>query len=87
MPKHTPTREELKYIRNVFRHHVPFSDQGERYTGNRLACLALAEHIVGSCPPGADRDKALERLREVMFWANASIACNEDPHDGSTPPG
>lgn len=62
---------------HVFTYHAPHGDQIERYAelrehGRRFAML-LAELVPGS----VERSTALSRLREVVMWANAGIACNE----------
>jgi hypothetical protein len=60
-----------------FRYHKPKADQIDRYHNIRLAGRRLAETIAHCCPVSAEQTIALQRIREVVMWANASIACNE----------
>ncbi len=62
---------------NLFTHHVPFDDQGERYTKMRAAAKVFAAVVVELAPSSSERSTAIRKLREVMMWANAAIACNE----------
>ena len=62
---------------NWFTHHPPRPDQVQRYEEIRAAGKVYAQLICALTPAGAERDKAIEHLRESVMWANASIACNE----------
>lgn len=67
----------LNDIDNWFTYHPPrnqieLSDYEEiRYAGKEFA-LFIFEHT----PPGKERNIAINKLREVVMWANAAIACN-----------
>lgn len=58
-----------------FSYHAPVGDQASRYEMLRAAALAYARTICALCPPSADRTAALRKLRECVYTANASIAC------------
>ena len=76
-PKYRATAAELAEIDNRFEYHPAKGDQHGRYHHNRQACSGLAEVILRNCPPSRERSLALTKLEEVMFWANAAIARNE----------
>lgn len=62
----------------VFMYHPPREDQIGRYERIRKEGKSLANVLLQFCPVSDDRDVALQKLRECIMWANASIACNED---------
>ena len=58
-----------------YRHHPPPNARvGVNHDAMRGACLRLAYSIQRRVPDGREREQALLRLEEVMFWANAGIA-------------
>lgn len=61
-----------------FTYHAPTSDQVPVYEEIRNAGWALAHQIRGSCPNSRERDIAIDKLREAVMWANASVACKTD---------
>lgn len=68
---------EQAQLDNWFSYHAPKDvDQAHRYESLRIAGKILAHTIVGLCPPSADRTASLRKLREAIFTANASIACD-----------
>lgn len=64
-------------LTTFFTHHPPHSNQVERYEDIRKMALGFANHIFENCPESPERTTAVNKLREVVMWANASIACNE----------
>lgn len=66
-----------KEVANAFVHHQPHEDQVVRYKTIRSKSKELAEFLMDSCPESRELSVALSKLREVVMWANASIACNE----------
>lgn len=64
-------------IENLFTYHTPKDDQPERYQKIRAKARELATVIVENTPKSADQTAAIRKLRECIFTANASIACNE----------
>lgn len=67
---------DLAKIEVWFEYHPPTDDQRRAYEVLRAKAKELAECIVESCPPGADRTAALRKVREAVMTANAAIACN-----------
>jgi hypothetical protein len=68
---------DLRALKRFFTYHAPHGDQAERYQKIRSTAKELAMLIYDECPDSDERSKAVERLRETVFWANAAIACNE----------
>lgn len=64
---------------HVFKYHPPHGDQPLRYEQLRTEARGLAGHILASCPESRERSLALTNLEQAIFWANASIARNEEP--------
>lgn len=61
-----------------FMYHVPFGDQAERYAGIRERIANFSHFLDVTCPPSRELSIAMTKLDEVMFFANASIARNEN---------
>lgn len=62
---------------NWFTHHPPESPGVVAvYQSIRNGGRELAEVIADECPAGRERDIALDKVREAVFWGNAAIACN-----------
>lgn len=64
-------------IERWFTYHQPKPDQVERYELIRKTAKVMANVIVQTTLPCADRTSALRKLREVVMTTNAAIACNE----------
>ena len=64
-------------LKNRFTYHAPKQGQPERYNAVRLEYLAIARVISIECPPSPELSRALTKLEESVFWANAAIARNE----------
>lgn len=74
------TDTEAADIDNWFSFHPPAdAAAADQHTSVRVWCKDLAYTLMNLVPPGPERDQAIDRLREVMFWANAAIACNPAP--------
>jgi hypothetical protein len=71
----------VSILKQWFTYHKPTQDQQIRYTHIREGGLNLAQLIIGYCPNSPEKEEALKKLREVVMWANASIACNEPNAD------
>jgi hypothetical protein len=65
------TRE---WLDEVFRYHAPREGQPERYEAIRAAGKVMAAAVLQNCPQCADRTAALQKIREAVFMANASVA-------------
>jgi len=74
VPQPAPTSD----LENRFTYHKPIGDQERRYNSLRQLALHLAERIEQWCPASRERSLALTNLEQAGFWANASIARNED---------
>lgn len=57
-----------------FSYHPPRDGQRERYAQIRKGGFQLARLIYEVVPPGDDQADALDKLREVIWRANAGIA-------------
>ena len=69
---------------NWFSYHVPKPGDAERFERIRAAGRKFAEVVFEECPhqPGAssehDRRRAITKIREAVYCANAAIACSYD---------
>lgn len=61
-----------------FTYHAPKGDQAERYGRPRSFAKEFALDIEDLCPDSREKSLAITKLEEVVFWANASIARNEE---------
>jgi len=66
------TKDELD---RFFTYHPPVHADIDKFTRIRREAYNLAHVIFQDAPDGRDRDLAIEKLREVVMWANAAIAC------------
>lgn len=68
----------LSEIEDMFKFHPPKDESVSQAHGNvRAACVQAARWIFDNTPESHERDKAIDHLREAMFWANSAIACNQ----------
>ena len=65
-------------IEMQFTYHPPQPDQIPRYEAIRQKARELAELYMTSTPPSREQSLAITDLRRSAFWANASIALNEN---------
>ncbi|REE61454.1 hypothetical protein BX257_4032 [Streptomyces sp. 3212.3] len=61
-------------IRRFTFHPADTVERRQAHEDVRTVCLDLALTLNAELPPGAEKQAALFRLEEVMFWANAAIA-------------
>jgi hypothetical protein len=62
-------------IDNRFRFHSPNTEERrDAHEWVRGACGNLAFELDDRLPAGREKELALTKLEEVMFWANAAIA-------------
>lgn len=71
------TERDQADIEKRFTYHRPGGDQAERYVSLRAYARELATVLLRSVPDCRERDVALAKLEESIFWANAGIARNE----------
>ena len=70
---------------NRFTYHAPKGNQSERYTNIRSMALTFAMYLDAYTPTSREQSLAITKLEEVVFWAHAAIARNEndiEPKDG-----
>lgn len=65
-------------LENWFTHHAPLEGQPDRYETIRAQGLIMARLIFELTPPGPDQAAAIRKVREAVFTANASIACEHE---------
>jgi hypothetical protein len=75
----TERTEQMKQVAldEIFTYHAPKGDQPKRYELLRNSGKSLAALIIQNCPESEERGLALDKLRETIMWANASIAVGE----------
>jgi hypothetical protein len=61
-------------IRRFTFHPADTAERVQAHEDIRSMCLDLALSLQQQLPEGAEKDAAVFRLEEAMFWANASIA-------------
>ena len=52
---------------------------GAKMTQIRSEAKSFARLILNLTPQSREQSLALTKLRETMMWANAAIACNQEP--------
>lgn len=65
------SREELEH---KFKYHAPDADKAAVHEFIRHECMKLAFAINDYCPPCSETMRAIHKVEEVMFMANAAIA-------------
>jgi hypothetical protein len=65
-------------IKTRFTYHPPTSDQIDKYQFIREKARNFSEWLNLNCPDSRELYIAVEKLEEVVMWANASIARNGD---------
>ena len=73
-------------LQRRYSYHLPPSPElSDLFDDVRTACYRLGRRLRDLLPDSAEAENALDRLDEVMFWGNASIArwvvapCNPAP--------
>lgn len=74
------TQEQLD---NLFTYHAPTPGLPEVYQEIRASGKSLTQVIMTNTPPGDDQDKAIDRVREAVMWANAALATAPVEHQAS----
>jgi hypothetical protein len=75
---------DIKDLTNRFTFHpvvhvegrAPEDQQARKHTAIRTRALDYAVFLDGRCPDSRELSLAITKLQEVVFWANAAIACN-----------
>lgn len=73
------TKASQDDITNRFAFHPATTVEKQGQHGSiRFACLVLAQDLDDALPNGREKSLAITKLEEVMFWANAAIARNQE---------
>lgn len=63
-----------------FTYHPPKDNlQVTTYENIRVRARNFAEQLIANTPPSREQSLAITHLEEVVFWANAAVARNEEP--------
>jgi len=65
---------ETDVIRRFTYYRAETDERRQVHEDIRTACLQLALLLHNEVPAGAEKQSAMFRLEEVMFWATAGIA-------------
>jgi hypothetical protein len=65
------TRDDLD---EIFTHHPPTPEQGDKYVELRQKAHTLASTILELAPESAERTLAIRHVQEAVMFANAAIA-------------
>lgn len=69
-------------LHDLFSHHPPSHDGIVRaHDHMRGYAEALAAYIAKTCPESPERNNALDKVQEAMFWGNAAIARHQNRTD------
>lgn len=79
MDKYHISPQAVAELANQFTYHRPHGNQAERYEQLRSHGYLLAELILELTPPSPEQTIAVATIREAIMWANAAIACHEQP--------
>ena len=71
------SEEDANRVENNFIYHPPTGNQSLRYETIRESAKNLARLLMAITPKSREQSLALTKLEEAVFWANASIARNE----------
>lgn len=78
---------DRQYLLTKFRYHPPIDhEQAVRYEEIRERGLYFAEFLNENVPDCHEKSVMVDKLREVVMWANAAIACNERPDPAALTP-
>lgn len=61
-------------IENRFTFHGPTEEKVKVHESVRASVRTLAHLWNGQLPEGREKDLAVTKLEEAMFWANAAVA-------------
>lgn len=68
-----------KRIEKMFEYHPVTGEKPGMHGAVRFMCLQLARLLMNAIPNCYEREEAIRKLNEVLFWANAGIdRCNPD---------
>ena len=64
-------------IEHVFVYHPPQDNQVNVYQNIREMGKRFAQYLDNHIPEGEEKKIAIEKLREVVMWSNAAVACEK----------
>jgi hypothetical protein len=64
-------------LEKAFSYHAPKAGNLPKFLAVREKAKELAYVLEENCPASHDRTQAIDKLREVVMWANASIATDD----------
>ncbi len=70
------SKMQLEWLDRAFNHHAPPNDTIVGLHHSVRTYCAEAAAAITCLPNCPEREKALERIQEAMFWGNACIARN-----------
>lgn len=79
LQRYIPSTADLARLERCHTFHpvIPELEQARRYEHIRALAKEVGKELLGMCPPSRELSLALTHLEEVVYWANASIARNE----------
>ena len=79
-PKVNKALETIKArVKHDFGYHAPkIAKVGELHGQIRTKCEELAQFLLTTVPTGREQANAITKLEEVMMWANAGLARNQN---------
>lgn len=75
---YTPSDRITLQLKSAFQYHKPQGNQSDRYERIRDEAGKIAHLIVCNTPESREQSLALTKLEEVVMFANAAIARNEE---------
>jgi hypothetical protein len=70
-----PTRiTSVEQVEDVFTYHAPTPEQQRAYIAIREQAKQLVACLLAYCHDCGDRDTAIQKVREAVHMANASVA-------------
>lgn len=67
-----------EHIEKAFTYQPPVAGNLPKFTKIRDKAKELAYILDENCPSSFEKSNALDKLREVVMWANASIIVNKE---------
>jgi hypothetical protein len=73
---------DQRELANRFSYHSPDDQRARAHEQVRLYLRQMAEEFNQSLPDSDEKDTAIHKLEEAMFWANAAIARQPATEEG-----
>lgn len=67
--------KDILDLQRIFNYHSVDEEQIAKFQSLRKCAFELSLMIASLCPEGSEKSCAIEKLREVVMWANSAIAC------------